>query len=113
VGSSEERLSTELHHYSLSTRRILVTMESEDNNTKKIKPWGRADKHFLSSLIFDADVDIYSTDNAYIEQVRSDWFPNRTELNFRRNFKAFGAEWDLEQEVNGGRRSEVVDRGIV
>jgi hypothetical protein len=84
----------------------METRDDNNNNNTKIKPWGRADKQFLRSLILDADVDIRSTDNVYIEQIRSEYFPSRTELNFRRNFKAFTAEWETEREVSGGRQRE-------
>ncbi len=86
-------------------------METSNNNKTKIKPWGRADKKFLRSLLFDTDVDIRSTDNTYIQQVRSEYFPCQSELKFHRNFKAFSAEWETEREVSEGRRSEAADRG--
>ena len=99
-----------LSSHSLRPRTSLTTMETRDDNNNsnntKIKPWGRADKQFLRSLIFDTDVDIRSTDNAYIEQIRSEYFPSRTAKNFRRNFKAFAAEWETESEVSGGRQRE-------
>ncbi len=84
----------------------METRDDNNNNNTKIKPWGRADKQFLRSLILDADVDIRSTDNVYIEQIRSEYFPSQTELNFRPNFKAFTAEWETEREVSGGRQRE-------
>ncbi len=78
----------------------------EEAQQRRIKPWGTSDKRFLSSLITDGDVDIYSTDNSYINRIREECFPNRTERNFRRNFLKFSAEWDTEKEVEGGRRRE-------
>ena len=78
----------------------------EEAQQRRIKPWGTSDKRFLSSLITDGDVDIYSTDNSYINRIREEYFPNRTERNFRRNFLKFSAEWDTEKEVEGGRRRE-------
>jgi hypothetical protein len=104
-------VSTLLHTNSLSQ----FTMNPNNNRgnegeeeaqQRRIKPWGAADKRFLSSLITDGDVDIYSTDNGYIDRIREEYFPNRTERNFRRNFLNFSAEWDTEKAVEGGRRLE-------
>jgi hypothetical protein len=104
-----QRSLRSLSSHSLLPLTSITTMETRDDNNNsnntKIKPWGRADKQFLCSLIFDTDVDIRSTDNAYIERIRSEYFPSQT-ADFRRNFMAFSAEWETESKVSGGRQRE-------
>ncbi len=71
---------------------------------KKAKAWGKAGKAFLTTLITEGKVNIEKKDNAHIDTVRADWFPDRTEKNFRRNYLTFRSEWKREAEVSGGRR---------
>lgn len=71
---------------------------------KKAKPWGKAGKALLTTLITQGEVDISKDSTQHIETVRADWFRDRDARNFRRNYLAFRSEWNREAEVSGGRR---------
>ena len=71
-----------------------------------VKPWGKADKDQLQSLIDQGKVDIERSNTAYIDQVRHRYFRSRTEHNFRRNFRQYARSRELEDSVAGYRRRE-------
>jgi hypothetical protein len=71
-----------------------------------VKPWGKADKDQLQSLIDQGKVDIERSNTAYIDQVRHKYFRSRAEHNFRRNFRQYARSRELEDRVAGYRRRE-------
>ena len=66
--------------------------------TKATKNWGQADRDLLIDLINRQLIDITDTTLLNINQVRAAHFWHRDARIFRRNFRDFLADWDLEVE---------------
>lgn len=71
---------------------------------KKAKPWGKAGKALLTTLITEGVVDISKDSNQHMETVRQDWFSDLEAKNIHQNYLTFRAEWNREAAVRGGRR---------
>ena len=72
----------------------------------RTKQWGKYDRQRLHSLVIEGKVNIEDVTYENIDRVHAQYFPERQQRNFRRNFKDFAAAFDLETALAGARREE-------
>jgi CHASE1-domain containing sensor protein len=69
-----------------------------------VKPRCKEDKNKLQKLIDDGKVDIRKTeDTDYINSVRHKYFRERSDHNFRRNFRGYARALTIAKHYNGYR----------
>jgi hypothetical protein len=68
------------------------------------KQWGKVDKAFLPKLLVDSNVNINDLSTENTNSVCAEYFTNRTQRNFWRNFKNFAAAHDLKLGLAGERQ---------
>ena len=67
-----------------------------------VKPWSIDDKKKLQQLIDDGKVDISRTEDInYIDSVRHEYYSERDNVNFCRNFRNYACSVDIKEHYQG------------